>query len=272
VRSVGKTNHGSTGTQVRRQRCLRALHGALEPFGRRSLPLIGWRHLLVRAGSMSAAALAFSPSWYLMPALLRRFFAVDPSDAQIARARRQMVGQRANFRIADAQALPFPNSTFDLIASALVINFILDRLRALCEMRRVARARGLVAGYVWDFAAELSPSWPLRFGMRQIGVDLPQVPGAEDTSLGAFRSLFERAGFERITTRSIDVIVSFPGFDDSWQAQTTRYSPTTEVIAAMTNSDRARVIETVRAAVPVRPDGRIEYSVRASAIKARVPG
>jgi len=35
--------------------------------------LIGWRHLLVRAGSMSAAALAFSPSWCLMPALPRRF-------------------------------------------------------------------------------------------------------------------------------------------------------------------------------------------------------
>ena len=198
-------------------------------------------------------------------------FAVDPSDAQIARACRQTVGQRANFRIADAQALPFPNSTFDLVASALVINFIPDRLRALCEMRRVARARGLVAGYVWDFAAELSPSWPLRFGMRQIGVDFPQVPGAEDTSLGAFRSLFERAGFERITTRSIDVTVSFAGFDDFWQAQTTRYSPTTKVIAAMTSSDRVRVIETVRAGVPVRPDGRIEYSARANAIKARVP-
>ena len=130
---------------------------------------------------------------------------------------------------------------------------------------------GLVAACVWDFAAELSPSGPLRRAMRQIGIDAPPVPGTEASSLGAFRSLFERAGFERITARSIDVTASFAGFDAFWQAQTTRYSPTTKVIAAMTSSDSLRVIETVRAGVPVRPDGRIEYSARANAIKARVP-
>jgi len=59
-------------------------------------------------------------------------FAVDPAEAQIDHACRQTVGQRANFRIADAQVLPFPNSTFDVVASALVINFIPDRVRALC--------------------------------------------------------------------------------------------------------------------------------------------
>ena len=198
-------------------------------------------------------------------------FAVDPAEAQIDHACRQMVGQRANFRIADAQALPFPNSTFDVVASALVINFIPDRLRALCEMRRVARARGLVAGYVWDFAAELSPSWPLRFGMRQIGADVPQVPGTEASSPGALNSLFERAGFERIATRSIDVTVSFPDFADFWQSQTPSYSPIAKMIAAMTKSDRVRLIEIVRAGVPVCPDGRIEYPARANAIKARVP-
>lgn len=198
--------------------------------------------------------------------------AVDPAEGQIDHARHQAVAQRANFRIADAQALPFSDSTFDVVASALVINFIPDRLRATAEMRRVARACGLVAGFVWDFAAELSPSWPLRLGMRQIGADVPQVPGTEDSSLGALTSLFERAGLEKIATRSIDLKVSFPDFDDFWQTQTTSYSPTTKLIAAMTKSDRVRLIETLRAGLPVRPDGTIEYSARANAIKARVPG
>ena len=198
-------------------------------------------------------------------------YAVDPAEAQIDHACRQSVGQRAKFGIADAQALPFPESAFDVVASALVINFIPDRLRALSEMRRVARACGLVAGYVWDFAAELSPSWPLRSGMRQIGAHVPYVPGTNDTTLGALNSLFERAGFERIATSPIDVTLSFSDFDDFWQAQTPSYSPTTKMIAAMTKSDRVRLIEVVRAAVPVCPDGRIEYPARANAIKARVP-
>jgi len=52
--------------------------------------------------------------------------AVDPSPWQVEQARRQPVGQRAEFQLADAQQLPFPAGTFDVVASALVINFIPD--------------------------------------------------------------------------------------------------------------------------------------------------
>jgi len=199
-------------------------------------------------------------------------FAVDPAQAQVDHACRQPVGQRVNFRVADAQALPFPDATFDMVASALVVNFIPDRPRALSEMRRVARAGGTVAGYVWDFAAELSPSGPLRRGMRQFGADVPKLPGTRDSSIGALTSLFEQAGFEGIATRTIEVTLSYSGFDDFWEAQTPGYAPTTKLIAAMTKSERVKLMEAVRAGLPVCPDGRIEYSARANAIKARVPG
>ena len=199
-------------------------------------------------------------------------FAVDPARAQIDHASRSPVSQRANFQVADAQTLPFPNATFDVVAAALVINFIPDRPRALSEMRRVARAGGIVAGYVWDFAAELGPSWPLRLGLRRIGADVPQMPGTMASSLGALHSLFERAGFEHIASRPIDVTVAFPDFDDFWQTQTPSYGPITPMIAAMTDSDRVRLSEAVRAGLPDCPNGVIDYCARANAIKARVPG
>jgi ubiquinone/menaquinone biosynthesis C-methylase UbiE len=199
-------------------------------------------------------------------------FAVDSVEAQINHACRQAVAQRANFWVADAQALPFPDAAFDVVASSLVINFIPDRSRALSEMRRVARAGGIVAGYVWDFAAELSPSGPLRRGMRQCGADVPQIPGAVHSSLGALMTSFEQAGFEKIETRTIELTLPYSDFDDFWQAQTPSYLPATKMIGAMTKSERARLMETVRAGLPVRPDGRIEYSARANAIKACVPG
>ena len=197
--------------------------------------------------------------------------AVDPARAQIEHARCQPVGKRAEFGLADAQALPFPDATFDVVASALVMNFIPDRPRALSEMRRVTRPRGLVTGCVWDFAAERSPSWPLRLGMRRIGADVPQVPGTEETSLGALASLFETGGLDEVATTSIDVTLTFADFDEFWHAQTPRYAPTTKIIDAITNSHRARLMETIRAEVPAYPDGRIEYSARANAIKARTP-
>ena len=199
-------------------------------------------------------------------------FAVDPVEAQVNHACRRPAAQRANFRVADARALPFSDAAFDVVTSALVINFIPDRPRALSEMRRVARAGGIVAGYVWDFVADLSPSGPLRRGMRQFGADVPQVPGAVHSSLSALDALFRRAGLERIATRTIEATLPYSDFDGFWRAQTPSYSPTTKMIAAMTEDERARLMETVRAGLPVRPDGRIEYSARANAIKACVPG
>ena len=198
--------------------------------------------------------------------------AVDPSSAQIDHARRQPVARRVDFRMGDAQALPFADGDFDVVAAALVINFIPDRPRALREMRRVARAGGIVAGYVWDFAAERSPSGPLRVGMRQFGADVPELPGTRDSSLGALDSLFRDAGFESVATRSIEATLRYSSFDDFWQAQTPSYSPTTRIIAAMTTSECARLKETVREGLPVRADGGIEYSSRAHAIQARVRG
>ena len=198
-------------------------------------------------------------------------FGVDPAQAQIDHARRHPVGQRADFQVADAQALPFPDASFDVVASALVINFIADRPRALSEMRRVLRAGGLVAGFVWDFEAERSPTGPLRLAMRQTGADVPPAPGSKESSVGALTTLFEQAGFEGIATRSISVTVPFPDFDAFWQAQTPGYSPIGRAIAALTTTDRMRLIEAVRAGLPVCPDGSIQYSARANAIKAHLP-
>jgi ubiquinone/menaquinone biosynthesis C-methylase UbiE len=134
--------------------------------------------------------------------------AVDPAAAQIEHAHRQPVAQRAEFKVADAQNLAFPDKAFDIVASALVINFIPDRARAIAEMRRVVRDGGIVAGYVWDFAAERSPSAHLRVGLRQIGIELPATPGTAASGLHALHALFEQAGLEDIVMRTIDVQLS----------------------------------------------------------------
>src|SRR6476620_8160653 len=53
--------------------------------------------------------------------------AVDPSEPQIEIARKKAIAQRVDFRVADSQKLPFSDNTFDIVVSALVINFISDR-------------------------------------------------------------------------------------------------------------------------------------------------
>lgn len=197
-------------------------------------------------------------------------FAIDPALAQIDYARRQHFAEQANLWVADAQGLPFHDSTFDVVAAALVLNFIPDIQRALSEMRRVAKLGGIVGGYVWDFATERSPSWPLRLAMKRLGLNVPQVPGFEETDLDSLRQAFARAGFEAVATRSIDVAVRFANFDDFWLAQTPSYSPIARTIAALAGHARAELIETLTGTLPTHADGRIEYPACANAVKGRM--
>lgn len=197
--------------------------------------------------------------------------AVDPAAAQLKAAARGPAAGRATFQVADARKLPFADAAFDVVATALVINFIPDRAPALAEMRRVAKRGGLVAGYVWDFAEDLSPSGPLRRAMRRFGVDVPAVPGSDASRLDALRALFVDAGLEQVETRTFDVCLAYVDFDDFWQAQTPSYAPTTKLIAAMKEAERTRLKRAVQAELPGGPNGSIEYCARANAVKALKP-
>ena len=200
-----------------------------------------------------------------------RVSAVDPGAAQIDFARRQPVAKRADFRVADAQALPFSDGTFDVVASALVINFIPDRARGVAEMRRVARPYGMVGGYVWDFAADRSPSWPFNRALQSLGIEPPQLPGTPVSTLDGLTALFAGAGLDDIATRAIEVTHAFKDFDTFWRTQTPLMHPVGKLVAAMSEADRAALMAAVRAQVPAGPDGKIAYAARANAVKGRVP-
>jgi hypothetical protein len=81
--------------------------------------------------------------------------------------------------------------------------------------------------------------------------------------------MFEQAYFGEISSTTIGVKLGYADFDAFWIAQTPSYSPTTRVIEAMSQAQREELMARVRAAVPKRKDGRIEYEVVANAVKAR---
>jgi SAM-dependent methyltransferase len=195
---------------------------------------------------------------------------VDSAAAQIDYARTQPLAAHAEFRVADATALPFDDGAFDVVASALVINFIPDRAKALAEMRRVSRPGGIVAAYMWDRSpqTEFSPTAPMQRGFAQIGAEAPRIPGAE---LGGLPSLFAAAGFEAIETRPIEVAQTYRDFEDYWSAQTPPFAPAGKAIVKMSDAERARLRDALRVILPPASDGTVTYSSRAAAIKARIP-
>jgi ubiquinone/menaquinone biosynthesis C-methylase UbiE len=107
---------------------------------------------------------------------------VDPSEGQLAYARARPGAKRAEFRVADAQALPFPDNSFDAATMALVIVFIPDPRMATRELVRVVRPGGVVATYVWEFPRRFSAS---ALGGGDEGFGSGTAGAAECTGFGA---------------------------------------------------------------------------------------
>jgi SAM-dependent methyltransferase len=197
---------------------------------------------------------------------------IDPARAQIEQARAKPVSRRADFRIADAQHLPFADAEFDVVVSALVINFIPDQPRAVGEMKRVVKGAGWVAGYVWDFAGDLGVTRHMIDAVREINTNLPPIPGTESSRIGALRRLFEGAQLDDVATLPIEVEVTHPTFDVYWQRFMDNPSPTSAYIKTLAKPVRDGLRATVRSRLPTAANGTITFAARANAVKGRVPG
>lgn len=105
---------------------------------------------------------------------------VDPAEDQIAYARNRPAAERATFRIAEAQSLPFVDREFDVAAMALVISFVPDAAKAVAEMKRVVRAKGTVAACMWDILGGGFIQRPSRGGTRRHGCRRASRNGSEE--------------------------------------------------------------------------------------------
>lgn len=196
---------------------------------------------------------------------------VDPAPAQIEYARKRT--PQAEFDVADAATLPFGDGTFDVVASALVINFIPDRAKAMAEMNRVLRPGGTVAAYLWDrdLYNDYSPHAPMENALRSIGAEVLKPPATPESTPDGARATLQRAGFSDIAATALAVRQTFRDFEDYWNVQNLPLAPIAKSIAKLNDNQRAALHEAMRAKMPVSPDGSIGYSCRALAFRARKP-
>jgi ubiquinone/menaquinone biosynthesis C-methylase UbiE len=195
---------------------------------------------------------------------------IDPSEGQLAFARKRPAARIAKFSHGDATALPFPAGTFDAATMALVIYFVPDPAKGVAEMARVVRSGGMVAAYAWDMLGGGFPLEPIRIEMRAMGLAVLSPPSDDASRTEVLRDLWTRAGIEAVETRDITVQRAFANFDDFWTISISS-SIAQPTIAAMAPNDVELLKVRVRARLPADATGRITYSARANAVKGRVP-
>jgi ubiquinone/menaquinone biosynthesis C-methylase UbiE len=192
---------------------------------------------------------------------------IDPSPEQLAFAQDRAGLSSAEFRVGDAQAMPFADDSFDAAVMALVIHFVPDPAKAVAEMSRVLRPGGWAASYVWDYTKGGSPTAPLAAAMKAMGLETPAPPSPHATSVPALEELWRTAGFGQIATRSIDIAVEFTDFDEFWGSMTVPVGPAGKAIAEMSPDSRERLRKVLQERTPLTADGRVVYEARANAIK-----
>jgi SAM-dependent methyltransferase len=139
-----------------------------------------------------------------------------------------------DYRIGDAEALPFADGTFDAAISTFGVMFAPDQQRAAAELARVCRRGGRVAIGAWTPNSH-------AVTMRQVLAPFMSPPPAPPPSpfvwgtrewLGSTLGRDFRLGFEEGT-----VLSRFPSVDVAWDTYATGFPP---VIAVASGLDEAR--------------------------------
>jgi SAM-dependent methyltransferase len=196
--------------------------------------------------------------------------AIDPSEGQLSFARTRPAAKLAQFRQADAQALPFADRSFDAAAMALVITFIPDPAKAIAEMARVVRPGGLVATYMWDTLGGGVPLAPLGRAFKTMGKDYTRA-SSDASRRETMQALWQGAGLQSVETREIRIPVSYVSFDDFCDSNLVPIGPAGQVLKAMSPAELDQLKALLREDLPIAADGSITYEAFANAVRGKVP-
>jgi SAM-dependent methyltransferase len=188
----------------------------------------GERVLDVATGSGNAALAA-----------ARRFCQVTgidyvPALLERARQRAQAEGLEVTFQEGDAEALPFPDDSFDVVLSACGAMFAPDQERTASELLRVLRPGGRIGMVNW------TPDSYVGALFKAIGSHLPPPPGVRPPAQwGSEERLRELFGPEvTISAPKRSFLWRFPSAEHQVEFFATFYGPAAKTLDAL-GPDRA---------------------------------
>lgn len=188
--------------------------------------------------------------------------AVDPSEPFVIAARERH--PRVDVRLSAAEELPFSAGEFDVALAQLVVHFMVDPIRGLGEMARVARPGGVVVACVWDHAGQRGPLslfWSAVRRLDPAARDESELAGAR---AGHLVELFEAVGLHNVTDTELTVQVQHGSFEEWWEPFTLGVGPAGGYLAGLDAVKREELEKRCKELAPVAP-----FTVEAIAWAAR---
>lgn len=200
---------------------------------------------------------------------------VDPSADFIAYAKKSLGNRNVRFEVGDAQALAFGDATFDHTMALLVMNFIPDHEKALAEMRRVTRPRGVVSACVWDYDAGMQM---LRiFWDEAVALD-PAIEPRDERHMklsrqGQLAALWKKTGLVDIREEAVGIVQEYASFGDYWEPFTQGAGPGGAFVLALPEPRRRQLEARLRRRLlGDRHDGAFTLKASAWCVRGEVPG
>lgn len=188
--------------------------------------------------------------------------AIDPSVPFVEAATARHPG--VDVRLASAEALPYPDGSFDVALAQLVVHFMRDPVGGLTEMARVTRAGGVVAACVWDHGGEQGPLNLYWRAARQLDPTVHDESNLAGVREGHLATLLDAAGLGHIESTVLVADLEMATFDDWWEPFTHGVGPAGAHLGRLDPDARAAQEERCRALVPDEP-----FTIRARAWAAR---
>jgi SAM-dependent methyltransferase len=217
-------------------------------------------------GSLASALAASRPA--------SEIIGIDPSKGFIQFAAKQGNADRVRFEVGDAQALRFPNASFDHAMALLVMNFIPDHMKALSEMQRVTRPQGVVSACVWDYDDGMQM---LRiFWDEVVALDPAAAPKDERhmklSREGQLGQLWRKANLVNVQERPMSIDQTFASFSDYWEPFLTGAGPGGAYVVSL-SEPRRRELETRlrKRLLDGRDDGAFTLLGRVWCVRGEVP-
>jgi ubiquinone/menaquinone biosynthesis C-methylase UbiE len=141
---------------------------------------------------------------------------IDISEEMLARARRTY--PRVEFRLADAERLPFEDGSFDAVVAAFLLHHVPSPERVVAELAHVAPR---VAVAQWDISSRARLLGLLTDAMAAAGVEPPtgQPVGPSRERLAGdeeLRRLFEGADLADVRVDTVAFVEPMTGTDELW--------------------------------------------------------